>query len=140
MGRGGPGIKQTGGHVIVPDLIKAGLILDPESLDNASLDTCTEFRSFLSVELHNVQAALVGNAVNDRQLFVNEQPDNLHKGGELADYCRCLIRRNIARGSFKKDEAESVSSGFHRRKGVFDVGYAADFDSYHNRVMGQGAW
>ncbi len=114
------------------------MILDPESLDNTSVDTCAEFRSFLSVELHNVQTALIGNAVDDSKLFIDEQPDDLHKWWQLADYRRCLIRRNIARGSFEKDEAESVSSGFNRRKGVFDVCYAADFDSYHNRVKGQG--
>ena len=131
MGRWGPGIQQTGGNVIVSDLIQAGLILDPESLDDPPFDAGAKLRSFFPMQLHNVQTALIGNAVDDCHLLVDEQPDSLHKGGQTSDNGNGLFRRNIARGSFKKDEAESISSGFNRRKGVFDVGYAADFDFNH---------
>jgi hypothetical protein len=83
------------------------------------------------MKLHKVKAAQIGSRVNSRHILIYEEPDGLYEGGQPADYTCGLLREDMARGFMKEDEAESVSSGFRRHQGVFQVGYATDFDFYH---------
>ena len=83
------------------------------------------------MELNQIQATLISNSVDRCQIFVDKQPDRLDERWQKTDDGNGMVGRNIARRSLKKDEAESISSGFDRHQCIFPVGYAADFDFDH---------
>lgn len=83
------------------------------------------------MELDNIEAALICNQVDRCRLFVDKQPDRLHERWQTTNNRGRVFRRDNTGRTLKEYEAESVSSGFDRHQCIFQISYAADFDSYH---------